>query len=327
MGVLCFGSYAKLLQEATASTNEGVIDLIFNGIAVRSSYGTTLGAPDQSKILNSKLDVPLYVQRAADTPAVITAIEDYFRDSVVPVILNGRRPKFLSLLMGLIGGDSNIPTAEKSNFLSMASAAQTDLTRLPAYLSTLCLYAVQQPNNLKKNPLPVQVAASNLISIFDGRLYLNGEEVLLPDVLTPPETHEAHEAVYIAELLRAYAHAQNVPSIAPDAIPPAYQKNFNEQRQHYINAEAVRRRVREVFPPDNDQFGIFKDDIYDGVSAVHAQTAAHGYDRLLKVLTQAANLPKGRSLIETQLAWIGSSQKQGVCHILVNEKRLTWVVP
>jgi len=90
----------------------------------------------------------------------------------------------------------------------------------------------------------------------------------------------------------------------------------------------VRRRAREIFPANSDEFEELKNNTYYGVSAVHAQSCSHGYERLLKVLAHAASLPDGVSLLEKQLVWVRASQKMGVCHILVNERRIeSWVVP
>lgn len=163
------------------------------------------------------------------------------------------------------------------------------------------------------------------ITISGGKLFIGNEEVKLPDRLAPPANFEEDEAVYIAELLFAYAEAEGVATVAPDALSPKYQRNLTEQRQNYFNAEAVRRRVRDVFT-DRDEFEVLKTETYDGIVDVHSQNWANGFERLLKVLAQSAVVRIDKSLLGSQLTWIGNSEKKGVCHILVNEGRIKWVV-
>ena len=320
MGILCFGSYSTYLKKATLLTNEGIITLLFKAL-VPSFSSSSINEGDKSRLIGAKYEVPTYIKSPASGIPSASDIEEYFRISVVPTIIEAKQNLFLDLLKALIRGDSNIPAADKQLFTSKE-------TQLSAYLSTVFLYAVQQPNKFKVSPLPDPVTSDSVITIDGVRIYLNGVEIKIPDKLTPPEKYASHEAVYIAELLRAYAEADGVQDVNPDAIPQKYQKNFREQRQHYINAEAVRRRTREVFSATNDPFIELKENVYNGVSPVHSQNWQHGYERLLKVLQQAASLPDGVSLLEKQLGWVRASQKMGVCHILINDRRIeSWVVP
>ena len=65
-----------------------------------------------------------------------------------------------------------IPEQQKSAFLSKA-----DVNHLPSFLASVFLYAVQQPNKLKKNPIPITPTDHSVCTITDGRIYLDGEEV------------------------------------------------------------------------------------------------------------------------------------------------------
>lgn len=315
MSVLCFGSFARLLKNATATTNDFLIELLFTPF-YRDEV--KIDKADQSRLINSKLAVPGVVQAQADTPAIINTIEQYFNDSIVIHIKQAEKYKLISLLAGIINGDDSIPAQQKAAFLSKA-----DDLHLSKFLSETFLYAVQQPNNLKENPIPIAPTDHSICTIVAGRIYIDGEEVILPDALTPPENIDSEESVYILELLRAYADAEHVAELDVKNIPEKYKRNFNEQRQNYYNAESIRRSVRDTGL--NDQFDYFISDTYDAVIDVCDQSHANGYERLLKVLQQAASRPQGRSLLETMTNWIGASEKKGACHILVNEGKITWV--
>ena len=195
---------------------------------------------------------------------------------------------------------------------------------MPSFLADVFLYAIQQPNKLKENPIPITPTDHSVCTIIAGRIYLDGEKLVIPDPLTPPENIEKEESTYILELLRAYADVERVDKFTVNTIPEKYKRHLNEQRQNYYNAESVRRSVRDTGL--NNQFDYFINDTYDSIIDVCDQSHLNGYERLLKVLQQAANRPRGRSLLEIIPNWIGISEKKGACHILVNDGKIKWVM-
>ena len=106
MSTLCFGSFSRILKEATATTNEFLIDLLFTPFY---RNGVTTDKADQSKLINSKMNVPVFIKDQADTPAITNIMEQYFSNSVVIHIKQSETYKLISLLVGIINGDSNIP--------------------------------------------------------------------------------------------------------------------------------------------------------------------------------------------------------------------------
>ena len=185
MSTLCFGSFSRILKGATTTSNEFLIELLFTPFYHND---VTIDKADQSKLINSKKNVPVFIQNQADTPAITSMIEQYFRDHVVIHIKQSENYKLISLLVGIINGDNTIPEQQKSAFLSTA-----DIEHLPSFLSDIFLYAIQQPNNLKENPIPPTPTDNSVYSIINGHIYLDGEEIKLPDALIPPENIEIEE--------------------------------------------------------------------------------------------------------------------------------------
>ena len=182
MSTLCFGSFSRILKGATTTSNEFLIELLFTPFYHND---VTIDKADQSKLINSKKNVPVFIQNQADTPATTSMIEQYFRDYVVIHIKQSENYKLISLLVGIINGDNTIPEQQKSAFLSKA-----DIEHLPSFLSDIFLYAIQQPNNLKENPIPPTPTDNSVYSIINGHIYLDGEEIKLPEALIPPENIE-----------------------------------------------------------------------------------------------------------------------------------------
>ena len=324
MSILCFGSYSTLMKESMPLNKGDVFDLLIYALLPRPRRDSdqTIDQSDKYKMMNSKLEVHQYIKDRVSIPEVTNVIEQYFTNNVVTQIQAPKRNELISRLIGVITGDDTITITDKQFLL-----ANANVENMSSFLSRTFLFAVGRSNKHKTSPLPHSISDESVITVStDGRLFLNGKEIPLPENLSPPDDIESSEEIYITELLRAYAERDGVASISIGTIPQRYQRNFIEQRQNYFNAEAVRRRVREVSDNAVNEFETFKQDTYNGIIDVHDQTHANGYERLLRVLQQASSLPQGRSLLERLPKWIGASEKKGACHILVNDKKIAWVV-
>ena len=315
---LNFGSFAREIREVSSFDSDVIlVETLFAAFTTSAHY--TLERTICSKYINSRRVLPGDVTTAARA-ANLDVLQNYFARHIIPKTNTVERNKLISKLVSVFATDSEVPNADKQAFMAIANEAN-----LALFLVRVFLFAVFQNNNNppSKQPLP---STDNAILLVGGKVFLNNVEVKMPDKLTPPSEFASEEAIYIAELLRAYSDAEGA-QVDPSTMADRYKRNLNDQRQHYFNAEAVRRRVRDVYKStDNDVFETFKQDVYEGVINVHDQDHANGYARLLAVLTQACNLQRGSSLLEQFPKWIGNSQRQGVCHILVNENRIKWVV-
>ena len=183
------------------------------------------------------------------------------------------------------------------------------------------MFAASQDNNTKDNNLP-QIMSGDIIAIQDGKIFLNGEEVPLPDKLVPPKEFDSMEAIYITELLKAYADKQKVSNYTIDSLPLKYKKDIERHRQDFYNAEAMHRKIRDIYDDKENEFEKLKDDNIDSALMDYD----NGYEKLLNVLAQVVKLEQGKSLMWLLPSWLGSSEKKGVCHILVNDRKLSWVV-
>ena len=67
----------------------------------------------------------------------------------------------------------------------------------------------------------------------------------------------------------------------------------------------------------------------DTISGIYLTSHDTGYSDGLKkanaVLEKAGALPISYNTQDALFNWIGPGEKQGVCHMLVNEERLEWV--
>ena len=147
---------------------------------------------------------------------------------------------------------------------------------------------------------------------------------LPPRVKTPapPDTPTAEESVYIRKLLDAYEDHldMSLKTSADLNSVPGMRKHYNRQRELFYSAEALRNFARDRTPEGT--FGLFQEDIHDGVVDVYEEVHESGFERVKATVGRAATISVGGNT----LAGVARVRdKQGVCHQLANDCVLTWV--
>ena len=139
----------------------------------------------------------------------------------------------------------------------------------------------------------------------------------------PPPTEPAiSESKYIRQLLDAYGDHLNE-TVANPAVLKAHkslEQDFLRQRERFYHAESLRNFARDTVPQGT--FGDLQDEVFHGVIDITESSHADGFERMLATVAQAAQV----STTANPLSSVTKSQdRQGICHQLANEDRLTWV--
>lgn len=103
---------------------------------------------------------------------------------------------------------------------------------------------------------------------------------------------------------------------------PKLQKHFRRQREAFYHAENLRVFSRDSVPPGT--FESLQQDIYHGVIDVHDADHADGYARVCSVTQAARQLQLTANVL---IACTNPVDRDGICHQLANEDRLTWKKP
>lgn len=145
-----------------------------------------------------------------------------------------------------------------------------------------------------------------------------------PRMEDAPNTVAHAETRYVEQLLEAYSDRSGESITAADQLErkPTELEHFKRQRNAYYSAEALRIYARESLPPEYDEFGKLKTDVHDGVINTANRQHADGVERVDSVVDAAMQLPIEGNLLADQ---IHPRDKQGICHHLANEDKLTWV--
>ena len=143
-----------------------------------------------------------------------------------------------------------------------------------------------------------------------------------PEPDTPPDKPAITESRYIRQLLDAYGDHLHIAIASPAALK-AYQlleRDFLRQRERFYHAESLRNFARDTVPEGT--FKDLQDELYHGVIDIAESSHTDGFERMRATVAQAAQV----STTANPLASVTKSQdRQGICHQLANDDRLTWV--
>jgi hypothetical protein len=145
-----------------------------------------------------------------------------------------------------------------------------------------------------------------------------------PEVITPPDEHDAVESRYIQQLFNAYGHhlgacIKEVSDLST-CSKPKLKDDYLRQRERFYHAESLRNFARDTVPEGT--FEKLQDEIFHGVVEVCDKAHQDGLERMRTTLSHAGAISTSANPLKsvTQV-----QDQQGICHQLANEDRLTWV--
>lgn len=158
--------------------------------------------------------------------------------------------------------------------------------------------------------------------------YNGTEEIKLPKSVQPNEKTD-NKMPYIKALYEVYSEKldKKITKSNLKELPKSLSENLKNQKEAFYNATSVGRAVSEVFCDGVEQFELLKEEAYEGIEPTyHNDNYKTGYDRLLGVLEKITNTTLDKSNLMNIKGLIGNSEKKGICHILVNDKKInSWV--
>ena len=165
---------------------------------------------------------------------------------------------------------------------------------------------------------PVELIEEHEQTIFHAPRFGGG----LPprgQVDTPPSEPTEAESLYLRKLLDAYSDHLKQVVTTKDDLKPELEQHYNRQRILFYSAESLRNFARDRTPPRT--FDTLQEDVYNGVVDVCDATYVDALARLHVTIITAAQVDvSGNALVGvTKVA-----DKQGICHQLANDDRLTW---
>lgn len=143
-----------------------------------------------------------------------------------------------------------------------------------------------------------------------------------PNPSIPPDAPDHKESRYIRQILDAYSDHLGL-TITGAADLESYNKlkrDYLRQRERFYHAESLRNFARDTVPEGT--FETLQDEVYHGVVDICEGTHANGFNRMSATIAQAALLNSSSNPLASS---IKTQDRQGICHQLANDDRLTWV--
>jgi hypothetical protein len=142
-----------------------------------------------------------------------------------------------------------------------------------------------------------------------------------PAPTAPPHTPTSSESRYIRKLLDAYGDflGQALEGTGDLVTNAMLDKDYRRQRERFYYAEALRNFARDTVPEGT--FRDLQEEVYHGVVDVTDSEYSNGFERMKATVVHASTV----ALTANPLASVIKSQdRQGICHQLANDDRLSW---
>lgn len=326
MRVFNYSNYAKTIEIGISNPNMTKIATnLFEPIISKPYVLNQKGNPYHIDSKQAKAwydqakNIPGNIKSVVGNQDVINATIDYFSENILDNLINPlQESEMYSKLIGLIK-DSDLHDDIKAELLQLYSDGENAEFLAKAFLHSLV------SDNLKADSDVVITPVDEDIRIFKELVKKNHKK---PTAIIPPDEIEDHEIGYVSELYRVYGEKTSEEYARPEDLKsqPKLERNFNNQRKSYYSAETIRRELRDTITLDeSDTFDILKDEMYDGVIETCDRDFNTGYERMTSVLEHATMVPISNNLEDRLLDWVGAGEKKGVCHMLVNDKKIKWM--
>lgn len=166
--------------------------------------------------------------------------------------------------------------------------------------------------------------------LTDNKVKIGSKTINLPEELTAPDEPSKNEEKYIEALLEVYEQDSGVEIKSIDDLSKLrvyYSRHFKVQRSYYYSALSVLHQVRDVFSDSTREFEALKKETLEGIQDTLLEPHKNGLERLNKSLQVVTFLPYGKSYLGREAnGLIGSSEKKGIIHMLVNDRKVEWIV-
>jgi len=145
------------------------------------------------------------------------------------------------------------------------------------------------------------------------------------DTTVPAFDDAESQMRYIKQLLIAYGEeiSQELNSVEELAAHGTYKVHFDLQRKNFYSVESLKQFERDNLPPDTNAFDSLKDEIFSAIYTKAIATYENAYKRLSSVLEHSQLLTIGSNPLTVTISLL---DKQGICHHLVNENKISWKI-
>lgn len=330
MRVFDFKSFYSIYKEALIDDNQTtavaslfapILSLRFFPANIKDKEDNTPLVIDSRKAsewaVDPKRSVRGDVAKFAQTAKAEGSIISHFENVIVPNELDDNELDQMIENMLDYALDSQLNKIQKDKLSELVENQEPGEFLARSFIFSL------SPNKGKKAKVKTE-QSSRAVEEFHGIVLDKRKK---PQAVVPEKVDEVEAQLeYVKALLGVYKEATGDEYISPDDVKDTvYEEHFHQQRKSYYQAEAIHRAVRDSETEDDEDFEVLKDEINDGIYYVSHRKYPRGIDKADAVLEKAGDLPISHNTDKNMLGWVGPCEKQGVCHMLVNDRKLSWI--
>jgi len=192
-----------------------------------------------------------------------------------------------------------------------------------------CIITLSEKKRGQKTT-PKTSVAMDPVATIKQRPNSSKPTVKLIETVPPDEVDEEKELDYIEALYAIYAEIEGVEFFTKEQLKSHrhHRNHFKRQRRNFYAAEDVREGTWLAYGDSEDnQFHVLKEEVHDCIIDTWEESHQNGMERLRACLKIAGVLESSKCWLCKDTDWIGVRQKQGMCHVLVNDADLEgWVL-
>lgn len=172
-------------------------------------------------------------------------------------------------------------------------------------------------------------SSKSVVELIDGHsctqfhaVRFGGGLPFRPDSLKPPVVPAGSENRYIRQIFNAYGNHLSKTIIDESDLEShsSLKRDYFRQRERFYHAESLRNFARDTVP--DGTFSALQDEIFYGVVDVCEDDHVDGFVRMKSTITHSSTVAASASPLASAFK---IQDRQGICHQLANEDRLTWV--
>ena len=329
MGVFDFKIFYAIYKEALIDDNqttavnrlfEPVLKLRFFRANYKDKDDTTPLVIDSRRASEWAADpdrsVRSDVAKFAQTANAVSHIIEHFENVIVPDELDDNKIDQMVKTMAEAVVDSQLNKTQMALLQELLDEQEIGEFLARAFVFSLAPHKGKERKITKKSTESINEFKSLVV-----------DKRKKPKTVVPEKVDEKEAQMgYVQELLDCYGEDSGDEFISPDDVKDTiYEDHFRQQRKSYYSAETIHHSIRDSVTQDDEDFDVLKDEISDGIYYVSHRKYPKGIDKANAVLETAGNVQISNNTDNYMLGWVGPGEKQGVCHMLVNDHRLKWV--
>lgn len=324
MGKVTFSSFCKAFTAHSARTpshiSRRLLRLITDCDCVKNQKGNrySFKSKELLEFLNGEERIYRNITKDLSKDVVIKHIEFDFEDMCYELLNEDVFDLVYADLKEQINCDNTLLNERKNELLG----GRDDLI---SNGPDIFIYAIGNDNltNPKKRkekkaltPSEIQKRIIELINKYPKPL-----QIEVPKEIT------TEEMTYVSAILEAFAEDAGVKIILEDELLSKedyqkYKKKLDRYRADFYKAESIRESLKDT--KLEKEVGVFKqleDETYDSIIDKVEEDYPTSFARMTSVLNHVTAVTLHSLIVSS---WVGSAEKKGVCHILVNEGKIRW---